>query len=189
MRARTPYLKLRSASTMALLVIMVAGYLTSERASAQRIPPPAPGDPVLAAVQDVQRSLAGLQVNLDALHQGLDAQLAPMSVNFRWTPPAHATFDRVGCSVVNISAVQKTIHIELKKSDGANEADETVDVAPGASGGVGSDLPLWGAFHCKFTVIGGTRADIRGALLGHGAGYPSPGQEFSYQPSFQVSAE
>ena len=50
-------------------------------------------------------------------------QLAPMSVNFRWTPPAEATFDTVGCSVVNISDVPKTIHIELKKSDGTNEAE------------------------------------------------------------------
>lgn len=188
MNARTPYLKLLSAGTMALLVILVAGYLTSERASAQRLPPP-PSDPVLAAVQDVQRSLAGLQVNLDALHQGLDAQLAPMGVNFRWTPPAGATFDNVRCTVVNVSAVPRTILIELKKSDGTNEVEETVDVAPGTVEGVGTDFPVWGAFHCKFTVFGGTRADIRGTLLGHGAGYDSPGQEFSYQPSFQVPAE
>ena len=187
MKARTPYLTLLSANTTALLVIMVAAYLMSERASAQRIPPPS--DPVLAAVQDVQRSIVGLQVNLDALQSGLDLQLAPMSVNFRWTPPADATFDTVGCSVVNISGVQKTIHVELKKSDGTNEAEETADVAPGATAFVGSDGPRWGLFHCKFTVIGGTRADIRGALLGHGAGYRSPGQEFSFQPSFQVPAE
>ena len=187
MKARTPYLKLLSASTMALLVIMVAGYLMSERASAQRIP--LPNDPVLDAVQQVQRSVVGLQVNLDALQSGLDLQLAPMSVNFRWTPPADATFDSVDCSVVNISDVQKRIHIELKKSDGANEAEETVDVDPGAVRVVRSDGPRWGMFHCKFTVIGGTRADIRGTLLGHGSGYPSPGQEFSYQPSFQVPAE
>lgn len=187
MKARTPYLKLLSASTMALLVVMVAGYLTSERASAQRIPPPS--DPVLDAVHQVQRSIAGLHVNLDALQSGLDLQLAPMSVNFRWTPPASATFDNVGCSVVNISGVQRAIRIELKTGDGSNEAEETVDVAPGATSFVGSDGPRWGLFHCKFTVIGGTRADIRGALLGHGVGYPSPGQEFSYQPSFQVPAE
>jgi len=188
MKARTPYLKLLSASTMALLVVIVAGYLMSEPASAQRDTTP-PSDPVLAAVENVQRSVVGLQVNLDALQSGLDLQLAPMSVNFRWTPPANATFDRVSCSVVNISNVQKTIHIELKKSDGTNEAEETVDVAPGAVQGVGPDFPRWGAFHCKFTVIGGTRADIRGALLGHGAGFNSPGQEFSFQPSFQVPAE
>ena len=87
MKARTPYLKLLSASTMALLVVMVAGYLMSERASAQRLPPP-PSDPVLDAVQQVQRSIVGLQVNLDALQQGLDLQLAPLGVNFRWTPVA-----------------------------------------------------------------------------------------------------
>jgi hypothetical protein len=95
----------------------------------------------------------------------------------------------VGCSVVKVSGVQKTIRIELKTSDGSNEAEETVDVAPGATSFVGSDQPQWGLFHCRFTVIGGTRADIRGTLLGHGTGRASPGEEFPFQPSFQVPAE
>ncbi len=105
MKARTPYLKLLSASTMALLVVMVAGYLMGERASAQRIPPPS--DPVLDAVQQVQRSVVGLQVNLDALQAGLDAQRRSEGVNFRWTPAAVASADVVTCRVVNISDVRQ----------------------------------------------------------------------------------
>ena len=163
MRARTSYLKLLSASTMALLVIMVAGYLTSERASAQRIPPPAPSDPVLDAVQQVQRSIAGLQVNLDALQQGLDLHLAPMAVNFRWTPAVFASADVVTCRVVNISDVEKTIHIEVKTGNGSTHNDQMVNVPPGAVTLSGTGIQD-GSFHCKFTVIGGTRADIRGAI-------------------------
>ena len=179
MRARTPYLKLLSASTMALLVIMVAGYLTSERASAQRIPPP-PSDPVLAAVQDVQRSIAGLQVNLDALQQGLDLQLAPMAVKSRWTPAVAVLNDDVICAVVNISDFEKTIHIEVKDQDGSTRKGEMVNVAPGATNLVVASVPNF-RFHCKFTVINGTRADIRGTLLGlglNGGGH-----------SFQIPAE
>ena len=162
MKARTPSLKLLSASTMALLVVMVAGYLMSERASAQRLPPP-PSDPVLDAVQQVQRSIVGLQVNLDALQSGLDLQLAPMSVNFRWTPAVVASADVVTCRVVNISDVDKTIHIEVKTGNGSNHNDLMINLSPGA-------VTLWGtgiqdgSFHSKFTVIGGTRADIRGTI-------------------------
>jgi hypothetical protein len=166
MKARTTYLKLLSASTMALLVIMVAGYLMSERASAQRIPPPS--DPVLAAVQEVQRSIVGLQVNVNALQSSLDAQLSPLGVNFRWTPAARASADSVTCMVVNISDVEKTIHIEVKVRDGSTQRDATVIVAPGATNFV-VVAPRFEDFHCKFTVVNGTRADIRGTLLGFGS--------------------
>jgi hypothetical protein len=165
MKARTPYLKLLSASTMALLVVMVAGFLVSERASAQRLPPPAPADPVLAAVQDVQRSLAGLQVNLDALQQGLDLQLAPLGVNFRWTPVAFASDGLAFCHVVNISDVQRTIRIELKNGQGANLIDVTIDKAPGTTTSMGMGQRKTGDFHCKFTVLNGTRDDIRGTII------------------------
>ena len=162
MKARTLYLKLLSAGTMALLVIMVAGYLMSERASAQRIPPPS--DPVLAAVQDVQRSIVGLQVNVDALQSSLDAQLAPMRVNFRWTPAVGAEND-LRCMVVNISDVEKTIHFEVRTRDGSTHHERMLNVAPGATGFVAvAARPAHGEFHCKFTVIGGTRADIRASL-------------------------
>ena len=165
MNARTPNLKLLSASMPAMLVIMVAGYLMSERASAQRILPPS--DPVLAAVQDVQRSIVGLQVNVNALQSSLDAQLAPMAVNFRWTPAVRAANDGVDCMVVNVSDVVKTIHIEVKVRDGSTERDATVDVAPGATSFV-AIAPRNFDFHCKFTVLNGTRADIRGTLNGFG---------------------
>jgi hypothetical protein len=176
MKARTSYLKLLSASTMALLVIMVAGYLMSERASAQRIP--APGDPVFAAVQEVQRTIVGLQVSVNALQASADAHFAWSDLNFRWTPAADASADNLQCIVVNISDVPKTIHVELKRRDGSNETEATVNVAPGASGRA-LTASRYGQFHCKFTVVNGTRADIRAALLGFG---PSG-------HSFQIPAE
>jgi hypothetical protein len=188
MKARTPYLKPLSASTMALLVILVAGYQMSDRASAQDLPPT---DPVLDAVQQVQRSIVGLTVNLGALQSGLDVTLAPIAVNFRWTPPVNATLDRVGCVVVNVSGVQKTVHIELRRGDGSNFAEETADVEPGEVQGVDSQTGQSGAFQCRFTVIGGTRADIRGSLWGNGIGFSrtTPGGEFWFQPSYFVPAE
>jgi hypothetical protein len=162
MNARTPYLKLLSASTMALLVVMVAGYLMSERASAQRLPPPV--DPVLAAIQGVQRTIVGLEVNVNALQSSVDAQLAPLGVNFRWTPAVGAEND-LRCMVVNISDVEKTIRFEVKTRNGSTYTDRMLDVAPGATGFIAiAARPEHGEFHCKFTVIGGTRADIRASI-------------------------
>jgi len=163
MKARTPSLKLLSASTMTLLVILVAAYLMSERASAQRIPPPS--DPVLAAVQEVQRSIVGLQVTVNSLQASLDAHTGPS--HFRWTPAVRASNDSVNCMVVNVSDVDKTIHIEVKVRDGSTLSDATVNVAPGATSFV-AIAPRNFDFHCKFTVINGTRADIRGTLTGFG---------------------
>jgi hypothetical protein len=157
-----PYLKPLSVSTMALLVTIVAGYLMSERASAQRTPPPS--DPVLDAVHQVQRSIVGLQVNLEALQSGLDLQLAPLGVNFRWTPAVGAHHD-LRCMVVNISDVEKTIRFEVKTRDGSTHTDTMLNVAPGATGFIAiAARPALGEFHCKFTVVGGTRADIRASL-------------------------
>lgn len=171
MNARTTHLKLLSASTMALLVTMVAGYLMSERASAQRIP--SPGDPVLAAVQDVQRTIGGLQVDVNALQVSVDAQLALGDNHFRWTPAAFASADLVTCKVVNVSDVPKTIHIELKTREGATQLETMVEPAPGASSSVGAGQPLNGSFHCKFTVFNGTRADIRGTIVGRNFQIPA----------------
>ena len=176
MKPRTRYLKLLSASTLVLLVVVVAAYLMSERASAQRIPPPV--DPVLAAVQDVQRTILGLQVNVNALQASADAHFALSDINFRWTPAADASADSLQCIVVNISDIQKMIHIELKRRDGSNETEATVTVSPGASGRA-MTASRYGQFHCKFTVVNGTRADIRAALLGFG----------SSGHSFQIPAE
>jgi hypothetical protein len=173
MKARTSFLKRLSASTMALLVIMVAGYLMSERASAQRAP--APGDPVLTAIQEVQRTIVGLQVNVNTL---VDAHFALSDIHFRWTPAADAAYDSLQCIVVNISDVEKTIHVELKRGDGSNETEATVNVAPGATGRA-LTANRSGQFHCKFSIVNGTRADIRAALLGFG---PSG-------HSFQIPAE
>jgi hypothetical protein len=169
MKARMPYLKPLSVSTMALLVIMVAGYLMSEPASAQRTPPPS--DPVLDAVHQVQRSIAGLHVNVDALQSSLDAQLAPMAVNFRWTPAVSAAND-LRCMVVNISGVDKMIQFEVKTRDGSTHHESMLNVAPGATGFIAiAARPQHGEFHCKFTVIGGTRADIRASLQAFDNGF------------------
>jgi hypothetical protein len=175
MKAPTPYLKPLSISTMALLVTMVAGYLMSERASAQPTPPSPPS--VLVAIQEIQQTIVTLQNSVDALQASVDALGAPSQVNFRWTPPVDAAGDSMECIAVNITDVERTIQIELKTRDGVNETEATVDVAPGKHGrAIVADR--FGQFHCKFTVINGTRADIRAALLGFGAGH-----------SFQIPAE
>jgi hypothetical protein len=126
-----------------------------------------PDAAVLAAIQEVQRSIVGLQVNVNALQASADAHFALSDINFRWTPPADAAADNLQCIVVNISDVQKTIHVELKRRDGSNETEATVNVASGATGRA-LTASRSGQFHCKFRVVNGTRADIRAALLGFG---------------------
>jgi hypothetical protein len=147
---------------MALLVTIVAGYLMSERASAQ---PGPPSNPVLAAIQEMQQTIVTLQNSVNALQASVDALGAPSQVNFRWTPAANVGNSRLECIVVNISDVQKTIHVELKNRDGSNETEAMVNLAPGAASSALNQISS-GELHCKFTVIGGTRADIRGLFMG-----------------------
>jgi hypothetical protein len=67
--------------------------------------------------------------------------------------------------VVNISDVEKTIRFEVKTRDGSTHTDTMLNVAPGATGFIAiAARPALGEFHCKFTVVGGTRADIRASL-------------------------
>ncbi len=90
--------------------------------------------------------------------------------NVRFTPPvAVVPPDAVGCSVLNITSVTRSVHAQLF----------ILAPEPTPVGGQGSPLPVdpggglsigvavsggGGTFYCKFTVVDGTRADIRGSL-------------------------
>ncbi|MFO1324242.1 MAG: hypothetical protein U1F15_09265 [Burkholderiales bacterium] len=86
-------------------------------------------------------------------------------VNTRFTPPANvnAIGDIAGCQVVNVSAQPRTIHIELFDILGVIHDDYGSAVyAPGGGNSVGNRTV--GFYYCKFTVVDGTRSDIRGSL-------------------------
>jgi hypothetical protein len=86
--------------------------------------------------------------------------------NVLTTPLLHVFNGRVAfCSVVNLSALQRTVHVELIDNLGAHLIDHNLIVSPGGASSEGTNVAALGAaVFCKFTVTDGTSSDIRGAL-------------------------
>ncbi len=86
-------------------------------------------------------------------------------LNERITPPVNvaAAGDLSSCLVVNVNAQPRTVHTQLMRFDGRISEDfGNITLQPGTSYGAGNSAGDY--YYCKFTVIDGTRADIRGSL-------------------------
>ena len=132
-----------------------------------------PGNPnILAAVQDLQASQASQNATLTAIQTALTNiqstinGLTPVQGNVRITPPIHWGVGNPSllCLVRNVANAPRTIRMELILEDGSSDLGSEKVVGPGkitSSGLIGS--PTTRAYSsCKFTVIDGTQADIRG---------------------------
>jgi len=130
---------------------------------------------ILHALTALQRTVNTLQVSvsavegaLNALQQDVNPLIAANQVNSRFTPvltaPAY-TNPTAGCSVVNVSSETRTIVVSLINTTSLQAellGQETFTLQPGRSSGFGDKLNiLQYAVFCSFTVIDGTRADIR----------------------------
>jgi hypothetical protein len=113
------------------------------------------GNPtILQAVRDLQNSVNQLTARQQA--------------SVRFTPPVFIqTPDQGSCKVVNVTAVTLTVQIQSRDAVGAVLFD-TGNISLGSGEVVGSVIPSGGIgpghVSCKFTVVGGSRTDIRGAL-------------------------
>jgi hypothetical protein len=133
--------------------------------------PNAPGNPnIWAAVQDLQATQAGQNATLAAIQTSLNA-LTPVQSNVRTTPPILIAGQRGGCSVTNVGTSAHTVRVQAFRitSSGPNTLTfpELIAAAdfllpPGNADALFFNPPVFG--YCKFTVLDGTRADIRAAI-------------------------
>jgi len=138
-------------------LLLVAG---SGHAAAQN-----EGNPtILAAVKDVQSSIKELQSALGAIQASIDAIAQGASVNTRFTPPVDiASPDLASCVGINVSSQPKTIQVQIINLLGVvAENFPPVLVQPGRGAGGGNRSGDF--YYCKFTVLDGTKADIRGSM-------------------------
>ena len=138
-------------------LVLLAG---SGRAVAQN-----EGNPtILAAVKDVQSSIKDLKSALDAIQASIDDISQGASVNTRFTPPVDiASPDLASCVGVNVSSEPKTVQVQIINLSGVvAENFPAVVVQPGRGTGGGNRSGDF--YYCKFTVVDGTKTDIRGAM-------------------------
>jgi len=111
-----------------------------------------------AGISTIQSALAALQQSVNSI----GSQLAPSNVRF--TAPADLPLGDLGsCIAVNVSVQARTIAVQILNLDGQVAEDlGTAVVQPGHSAGGGNRQGDF--FYCKFTVVDGTRNDIRGSM-------------------------
>jgi len=111
----------------------------------------------------IQRALSDIQNSLNSL--GTAGQS-----NVRFTPPVFILPpDSAVCFVVNVSTVNRSVHTQLVDRFGSTLNESTLTVQPGAAvnAALSAAVGAGDFVHCNFTVVGGSRTDIRAALNIH----------------------
>lgn len=122
-------------------------------------------DPTLLLIRQVYNAVISTQRGVVALQAGLAALTDPAQANLRYTPPMFVP-DSSGmlCEVSNVDDVAHAVKVEL--IDGftglvsATFVDGTIPLPPGQVWVASAGRPR-GAYYCKFTVLDGSRTDIR----------------------------
>jgi len=130
------------------------------------------GNPtILAAVLAVQSSLSGAITTLNGLVTTLNNFIAASAPgNTRITPPVVAFApDTIFCTATNVSAASKNIRVQVINANTAATLFDTgaagspvspnLSTAGSAAGGAAGTRAI-----CKFTVVNGTKDDIRAVL-------------------------
>lgn len=141
----------RIGRTVALALGLVISGVGATTAMAQGVP---------GAFEQILAALGQLQTSINALSA---------SDNFRFTPVVIVESGIMDCNHVNITNADRHVLTQLinantgavvVESSGANVT------APGRARGVGVFVPgaFSGTAYCKFTVLDGTKADIRADL-------------------------
>lgn len=143
------------------MAFALAGLLTALVSNGvDAVPPAAPGVPQL--LDQILQAIADLQDGVDALGN-------PAQEKDRFTPIGSA---RTGlfefCSVVNVSASTRQVHVELRFANGTVVQSVDLSLAAGVGSPQGAARLNNGTsseqFYCAYSVVDGTKADIRGAL-------------------------
>lgn len=126
-------------------------------------------------VQAIQHAIVELQNAVNALQTSVNALSAPEQNNVRITPPLFAPGGAfaapAGCIVLNVSDGARQIRFQIVGTEFPK--DETITLGAGGTM-FQSALGRGGTVYCRFTVLDGTRADIRGSLT-VGVGITAPG--------------
>jgi hypothetical protein len=160
---------MRFKTTYAVLAALVIVASLAMRLSAQD---GNSGNPtVLGAVQAIQSTLNGLVGTVESLETTLNNHIAGDAPgNTRITPPVVGfPPDTIFCTATNVSATSKNLRVQvINANNGAMLFDTGAtgfptspngSTAGSAASGVGGTRAI-----CKFTVVNGTKDDIRGAL-------------------------
>jgi hypothetical protein len=126
-----------------------------------------PGNPTLL------NTLQLIQSAVDAVHTVvLDVQAAiahvaaPDQANVRTTPPFPVTTSAgAECSLTNVSTTAHTVKTELIDGQSNVTKSTTASVAAGFIGVLQVPNISGQRYYCKFTVIDGSRTDIRGTAF------------------------
>jgi hypothetical protein len=126
------------------------------------------GNPsILAAVHAVGAAVASVQNTVNALMTKIDALAGTGESNVRASAGAFAAGGigavGVACPVNNVSNASHMVHVELI-AGGTILSQQTVTVAAGSTAQVVTGQGQGNVAYCRFTVLDGTRADIRGAM-------------------------
>jgi hypothetical protein len=143
----------RSVAVASLLGAILLGGLMAAPVKAQANNPL---DVLLVMVTALRTSVNALQVSVNLL-------VAPTLANVRITPPLMVgPDDYVECSMLNVSSSAHTVRIVVIGA--VTPEDRTFELSPGEQNAALTQGTHGGLVYCKYTVINGTRADIRAAL-------------------------
>lgn len=123
----------------------------------------------------IMTAVAAVQNTVNTILSRMNALTAANAVNFRATPtvlwggPLGST--GVLCEVNNVSDAEHMVRMQFIDSLGATLAEFTQLYPPGTGSSIGGATGF-GWYYCKFTVLDGTRNDIRGSIAIHSAAPP-----------------
>jgi hypothetical protein len=152
----------RTATRIGLSVALALGLVISGVGATAVMAQGAP-----AAFEQILSALGLLQTSVNNLQQSVNALGA--SNSFLFTPVVIVESGIMDCNHVNVTSTDRHILTQLINANtGAVvvESAGTTATAPGRSRGVGIFVPgaFSGTAYCKFTVLDGTKADIRANL-------------------------
>lgn len=122
--------------------------------------------PALAQTTGVLALLEQLQARVGALQERVNALIASDDANARFTPAVLLVEGTLRCTVVNVAEEPRTIVTKVVDADTAETVREGTGIFPPRRVGfiAVADTILTGRGYCHFTVIDGTRKDIRGSI-------------------------
>ena len=123
-----------------------------------------------ASPQGMPHQIGALQNQIAVLQEQLRVLIGLHVSNVRITPPLVKTErDEISCLVVNVSTVTRRVRAEVIRFffDNVDVFADEIDLLPGEVFGVGDARRERSVEHCRFTVIDGSKEDIRGRIEMH----------------------
>jgi len=159
---------LRSVVGVAILVLGAGAVLSGQ---SQQGGLPALFEQILAAVTGLAGQTSDVKAGIEGLQASIDALGAPAESQVRTTPTVFFRTGVADCISTNVSSQPRHVKIEMINGNtGAVIFSEggSIETAPGVSRSVGI-VGGTGRTYCRFTVLDGTRADIRATLTRGGS--------------------